>query len=54
MIEINPIPRRDWASLDIQVPCKTIVLLPEYANDVSHFAREVLRVRAAIDKARGR
>ncbi len=34
------------ASLGIQVPCKTIELLPEFADDVPQFAQDVLRVHA--------
>jgi len=53
MIEIDSIPHRDRASLDILVPSKTIELLRGFATDISHFSQEGLRVRAAIDKARG-
>jgi len=34
------------ASLGIQVPCKTIELLPEFADDVPQYALDVLRARA--------
>ena len=34
------------ASLGIDVPCKTIELLPEFANDVPQYAQEVLRAHA--------
>ena len=34
------------SSLGIQVPCKTIELLPEFADDVPQYALEVLRARA--------
>ena len=54
MIEIDSIPHRVRASLDILVPCKTIELLRGFATAVSHLSQEGLRVLAAIDKARGR
>ncbi len=54
MIEIDSIPHRDRASSNILAPCKTFELLRGFATDVSHLSQEGLRVRAAIDIARGR